>query len=169
MAEWCTSAEHAADIDAIIKYLRRCSRGAAFRVGTSRGTISAAGVVGILNPERFAGIVFTFTVTKYNPAGNKDRVQTAKLQNIRVPVLLAHHEDDACYVTPFENMSALAREFVNVPKVEIEAYSGGGNYRGDDCGARGAHGFRGIEKRVVRDIAEWIHGVSRGRPLKSVN
>ena len=65
--------------------------------------------------------MFTFTVTKYNPAGNKDPVQTAKLQNIRVPVLLAHHEDDACYVTPFENMSALAREFVNLPKVEIEA------------------------------------------------
>ena len=107
--------------------------------------------------------MLTATVTEYNRAGNKDRVQTAKLENIRVPVLLAHHKDDACYVTPFENISALAKDFVNAPKIEIKGYTGGGNYRGKECGARHAHGFRGIEKHVVREIAAWIHGVARKR------
>jgi pimeloyl-ACP methyl ester carboxylesterase len=169
MFEWRTTTEHAVDIDAIIEYLRRYSKGPVFLVGTSRGTISAAGVAARLNPERVAGIVLTSTVTKYNRGGNKDRVQTANLLNIRVPVLLAHHRDDGCYVTPFEDIPALAKEFASSPTVGIKAYSDRGNYRGGACGSQGAHGFRGIEKRVVRDIAEWIHGVLHKRPFNTAN
>ena len=69
-------------------------------------------------------------------------------------------KNSACDVTVFEDLPALAKEFVSAPKVEIKGYSGGGNYRGSVCGARTAHGFRGIEKRVVRDLAAWIHGTA---------
>lgn len=163
MIEWRTSTDHAADIGAIIDYLRRYTKGPAFLIGTSRGTISAAGVAARLHSEKIAGIVLTATVTEYNQAANKDRVQSARLDNIRVPVLLAHHKEDACDVTPFWNLTALARDFANSPKVEIKGYSGGRNYRGSVCAGLHAHGFRGIEKRVVRDIAAWIHGIARTR------
>lgn len=161
MAMWRTSAEHAADIRAVITYLRRHSTGPVFLVGTSRGTISAAAIAARMPPGELAGIVLTSTVTRYNRARDKDRVQSAKLENIRVPVLLAHHEDDSCYVTVFEDLPALAKEFVNAPKVEIKGYKGGGPYRGRECGALAAHGYRGIERRVVRDLADWIHAVAK--------
>ena len=160
---WRTSPEHSADIDAIIKYLRRYSKGPVFLIGTSRGTISAAGIAARLTPEKLAGIVLTASVTRYNRGRDKDRVETAKLANIRVPVLLAHHKDDDCDVTRFGDLDALAKAFINAPKVEIKAYTGGGNYRGSECDKRTAHGFRGIEKQVVADIAAWIHAVAATR------
>ena len=154
---WRTSAEHATDIDAMVKHLRRYTKGPVFLIGTSRGTISAAGIAARGMPEGLAGIVLTASVTRYNRGRDKDRVNSAKLDNIRVPVLLAHHKDDACDVTQFEDLAELAKAFTNSPKVEIKGYSGGGNYRGSECGARTAHGFRGIEKQVVRETARWIH------------
>jgi dienelactone hydrolase len=160
MAMWRTSADHATDIRAIIKYLRRYSSGPVFLVGTSRGTISAAGIAANLAPKELGGIVLTTTVTRYNRGRDKDRVQTAKLGKIGVPVMLAHHKDDSCYVTQFEDLPELAKEFKNAPKVDIKGYTGGGNYRGSECGAKAAHGFRGIEKRVVRELAAWIHTVA---------
>ena len=160
MALWRTSADHAADIRAVIAALRRHSSGPVFLIGTSRGTISAAGIAAHLAPGELGGIVLTATVTRYNRARDKDRVQSVKLEKIRVPVLLAHHQDDACYVTLVEDLPALAKEFTGAPRVEIKVYRGGGNYRGSECGARAAHGFRGIEKRVVRELAAWIHTIA---------
>lgn len=160
MALWRTSADHAADIRAVIAALRRHSSGPVFLIGTSRGTISAAGIAAHLAPGELGGIVLTATVTRYNRGRNKDRVQSVKLEKIRVPVLLAHHQDDACYVTLVEDLPALAKEFTGAPRVEIKVYRGGGNYRGSECGARAAHGFRGIEKRVVRELAAWIHTIA---------
>ncbi len=162
MALWRTSADHAADIRAVIATLRRHSSGPVFLVGTSRGTISAAGIAAHLAPGELGGIVLTATVTRYNRGRDKDRVQSVKLEKIRVPVLFAHHRDDLCDVTVFEDLAALAKLFVNAPRVEIKGYRGGGNYRGSGCGSRTAHGFRGIEKRVVADIAAWIHAVAGG-------
>ncbi|MEE8562639.1 MAG: alpha/beta hydrolase, partial [Alphaproteobacteria bacterium] len=160
MALWRTSADHAADIRAVIAALRRHSSGPVFLIGTSRGTISAAGIAAHLAPGELGGIVLTATVTRYNRGRNKDRVQSVKLEKIRVPVLLAHHQDDACYVTLVEDLPALAKQFTGAPRVEIKVYRGGGNYRGSECGARAAHGFRGIEKRVVRELAAWIHAIA---------
>jgi hypothetical protein len=137
-----------------------------FLIGTSRGTISAAGIAAHLAPRELGGIVLTATVTRYNRGRNKDRVQSVKLEMIRVPVLLAHHQDDSCDVTVFEDLPGLAKEFTGAPRVEIKAYRGGGNYRGSNCQNRTPHGFRGIEKRVVRELAAWIHaiaGTGKGR------
>jgi predicted alpha/beta-hydrolase family hydrolase len=158
-----TSKDHAADIQAVIKHLRKYSKGPVILVGTSRGTISAAGVAAHLPTGMVAGVVLTATVTRYNNGNNKHRVQNAKLANIRVPVLLAHHKDDTCYVTVFSDLSDLAKKFTNAPSVQIKGYTGGGNYRGSECGTRAAHGFCGIEKRVVKDIADWIKTVAAGK------
>jgi predicted alpha/beta-fold hydrolase len=157
-----TSKDHAADIAAVIKHLRKYSKGPVFLVGTSRGTISAAGVTANLPVGTVAGVVLTASVTRYNRGNDKHRVHNAKLENIHVPVLFAHHEDDTCYVTLFSDIPDLAKRFVNAPSVKIKGYTGGGNYRGDECAAHTAHGFRGIEKRVVKDIADWIKKVTPG-------
>jgi dienelactone hydrolase len=154
---WRNSAEHAADIRAVIAHLRRYSKGPVFLIGTSRGTISAAGIAAHMAPGELGGIVLTATVTRYNRGRDKDRVQSAKLETLRVPVLIAHHVDDSCDVTVFEDLPKLAKQFTNAAKVEIKGYKGGGNYRGSECGSRSAHGFRGIEKQVVRELAAWIH------------
>lgn len=160
---WRTAPQHTADIRSVIKYLRRYSTGPVFLIGTSRGTISAASAAADMAPGELGGIVLTAPVTRYARSGGKDRVQSARLKGIRVPVLLAHHRDDACYVTVPDDLPGLARKFTGAPSVETKIYTGGGNYRGPDCGARTAHGFRGIEKRVVRDIAAWLKRIAARR------
>lgn len=159
---WRTSKEHTGDIAAVIAHIRRSSKAPLFLVGTSRGTISAAAIAAQMPPGTVTGIVLTSSVTRYNRARNKNRVQDAKLDAVRVPVLIAHHEDDACFVTVYSDLSAMAKAFVNAPSVKIVGYTGGGNYRGDECGPFAAHGFRGIERRVVGDIAQWIRTVAAG-------
>lgn len=159
---WRTGKDHTGDIAAVIAHIRKSSRAPLFLVGTSRGTISAAAIAAQLPPGTVAGIVLTSSVTRYNRARNKNRVQDAKLDGVGVPVLIAHHEDDACALTPFADVPGLAKEFTKAPRVDVKPYTGGGNYRGDECGPFAAHGFRGIERRVVGDIAQWIKAVVAG-------
>lgn len=162
LTEWRTSADHAADVAALIRHMRAYSKGPVFLVGTSRGTISAAGVAAQLPAGTIAGIVLTSSVTRYPRGGGKQRVADAKLEDIRVPVLFVHHKEDACDVCVPEDIPDLARKFVHTPSVKIEMVEGGGNYRGSECGALSAHGYRGIERRVVDDIAAWIKTVAAG-------
>ncbi len=156
--------EHAQDIRAVIRYLRRMTQGPVFLVGTSRGSISAVGVAAKARAGEFGGIVLTSSVTRLNKRGDRDHVFMARLENIRAPVLIASHKDDACYVTPFEDSPKLKRALTGSPSVEIKGFRGGGGYRGRECGALHAHGFRGIEARVVGDIAAWIKRQAASAP-----
>ncbi len=160
LVSWRTNKEHSADIGAIVRHVRKYSSGPAFLVGTSRGTVSAAAGTANLPPGTIAGVVLTASVTRYNKSGTKHRVHDAPIKNITVPVLFAHHKDDVCYVTVYTDLEKLAREFTRAPKVEIKGYTGGGKYRGSECGALSAHGFRGIEIQVVGDIVTWIKAVA---------
>ncbi len=155
--------EHAQDIRAVIRYLRRFTRGPVFLVGTSRGSISAVGVAAKARAGEFGGIVLTSSVTRLNKRGDRDHVFMARLENIRAPVLIASHKEDACYATPFEDSPRLKRALNGAPSVEIKGYSGGG-YRGRECRALHAHGFRGIEAQVVGDIAAWIKRQAASAP-----
>ena len=156
--------EHAQDIRAVIRYLRRFTQGPVFLIGTSRGSISAVGVAAKARAGEFGGIVLTSSVTRLNKRGDRDHVFMARLENIRAPVLIASHKEDACYATPFEDSPRLKRALTAAPSVEIKGYSGGGGYRGWECGPLHAHGFRGIEAQVVDDIAAWIKRQAASAP-----
>lgn len=156
------TAGHARDIAAVIGYLRKLSKGPVFVVGTSRGTISAAGIAANLPAGEIAGIVLTAAVTQQNKKGNRDPVQAAALDRIAMPVLFVHHKQDSCYVCRPEDIPDLAKKFTASPSVKISIVDGGGGWRGDPCLSRHAHGFVGIERQVVDDIATWIKTVAAG-------
>lgn len=156
--------EHAQDIRGVVRYLRRFTQGPVFLVGTSRGSISAVGVAAKARAGEFGGIVLTSSVTRLNDRGDRDHVFMARLENIGAPVLIASHKEDACYATPFEDSPRLKRALSAAPSVEIKGYSGGGPYRGRECGSRHAHGFPGIEAQVVGDIAAWIKRQAASAP-----
>ncbi len=160
---WRTEVGHLDEARLILRHLRRFTKGPVFLVGTSRGSISAAGIAGQARPGEFGGIVLTSSVTRLNNRGDKDHVFKAKLENIRVPVLIASHVEDPCWVSRFEDSPWLKSKLTAAPIVEIKGFRGGG-YRGRECGARSAHGFRGIEGRVVDFIAAWIKRQAASAP-----
>jgi len=160
LIRWRTTAGHARDIGAVIAHMRKLSSGPVALIGTSRGTISAANGAAGLPKGEVAALVLTATVTRLNRRGNRDRVQDVDLSAVTVPVLLAHHREDACFVTVPDDLAELARAFTKARHKSIMYFDGGGPFRGDDCQARAAHGFAGIEDKVVARIAEWIRAVT---------
>jgi dienelactone hydrolase len=145
--------EHAADIKAVIAWMREQSKAPVWLVGTSRGTQSAAYVATELaGPEGPDGIVLSSTIL----TDDRGRpVPAMPLEKIRVPVLVVHHEQDGCALCAFAKVPALMGKLENSPRKELLSFKGGEN-RGDPCEAMAYHGFNGLDREVVPQIAGWI-------------
>lgn len=79
-----------------------------------------------------------------------------KLDAIRIPVLVLHHELDACAVTRPNEVSLITGGLKNAPVKKQIMVSGGASPEGDPCEALHWHGFIGMEKEAVEIIADWI-------------
>jgi pimeloyl-ACP methyl ester carboxylesterase len=143
---------HAADIKAVIAWLREHVEAPLWLIGTSRGTESVGYVATQLRgrdgPD---GIVLTSTIL----ADGDRSVPAMELETLRIPVLVVHHEQDGCRFCLFRDMPALMHKLDAVPVKELIAVNGGVS-RGDPCTAFAYHGYNGIERVVVARIAEWI-------------
>ncbi len=151
------SSKHAADISAVIVHLRKTFDLPVWLVGTSRGTNSVASAAVKLKTNRPDGIVLTASMLEPNEKG--DHLFDFALEKITMPVLIAHHEDDECFVTPPGEVAQLAAHLINAQPLGMFLYSGGIAF-GNPCQAAHYHGFNDIEERVVRDIADWIKAQS---------
>ncbi len=145
--------EHAADLKAVIAWLREQVKTPVWLIGTSRGTQSAAFVATQLaGREGPDGIVLTSTILT-DPRGRP--VPAMDLGAVRIPVLVVHHEQDGCALTLFRDVPLLMAKLDLVPKKELVAFRGGES-RGDPCEAFAYHGYHRIEQAVVDRIAAWI-------------
>ncbi len=147
------SAEHVADVKAVIAWLRESTKVPVWLVGTSRGTQSAAYVAtelaGSDSPD---GIVLTSTIL----ADRRSRaVPAMPLSKIRIPVLVAHHEQDTCSACLFSDVPLLMSQLKNSSRHALITFKGGQSI-GDPCEAMAYHGFNGLEADVVSQIAAWI-------------
>lgn len=145
--------EHAADLKAVIAWLRENSKAPVWLVGTSRGTQSAAYVATELSgPEGPDGVVLTSTIV----IDDKRRpVPAMPLGKIRVPVLVVHHEQDGCSLCSFSEVPTLMEKLANTPRSKLLSFKGGQN-KGDPCEAFAYHGFNGLEPEVVQQVAAWV-------------
>jgi len=145
--------EHAADLKAVIAWLRETYKVPVWLVGTSRGTQSAGYVATELaeggGPD---GVVLTSTIL----SDDKGRPVTAMpLERIKVPVLVVQHEADGCPHCKFSDAPTLMAKLSNASRKQLLAVKGGTN-QGDPCEAKAYHGFNGLDSEVVPQIAAWI-------------
>ena len=153
LAGFRQSPEHAADLKAVIAWLRESAKVPVWLVGTSRGTQSAAYVATQLaGPDGPDGLVLTSTIL----ADDKSRpVPAMPLDKLRIPVLVVHHEQDGCRLCAFADIPALMAQVDKAPRKQLLAFKGGIT-RGDPCEAFAYHGFNSLEPDVVQQIAAWI-------------
>jgi len=156
LSRFRTTPEHAEDIRNVMAFLRnRHPDKPVWLVGTSRGTISAAGVAarlqGKAGPE---GIVLTSSLTGKNRK-RLDSLDDVELSSITVPTYIVHHTNDECSITPYDKAAALMDALPAVKVKEFKGFSGG-ETTGDPCKVNSYHGFLGIETKVVKSIVEWI-------------
>ena len=153
LAGFRQTSEHAADLKAVIAWLKESAKVPVWLVGTSRGTQSAAFVATQLSgADAPDGLVLTSTILA--DSGSRP-VPAMALEKVRIPVLVVHHEHDGCALCSFADMPALMRKLDQVPKRQLLAFKGG-TTRGDPCEAFAYHGFNGLERDVVQQIAAWI-------------
>ncbi|HZY20632.1 MAG TPA: alpha/beta hydrolase [Ramlibacter sp.] len=155
------SAEHAQDLGAAVAWARRSFGKQVWLVGTSRGTHSAAnGALRLRDEQAPDGLVLTSTILDSARFGNVTAipVQQWPLHELRMPVLVVHHQDDACQVCPPARLPELMAR-LNPGTSQLVTYAGGRS-QGPACEAFAHHGFNGLEERVVADISGWI----RSRP-----
>jgi len=145
--------EHAADIKAVIAWVREQAKVPVWLVGTSRGTQSAAYIATELNgPEGPDGLVLSSTILTEQ---NGRPVPAMPLGKLRIPVLVVHHEQDGCRHTSFNEIPNLMEKLRGAPKKQLLSFKGGQN-RGDPCQAMAYHGFNGLEREVVAQVAAWM-------------
>lgn len=144
---------HVEDVKAVMGWLRAQSKLPIWLVGTSRGTQSVAYVATHLpESDAPAGIVLTSTIL----SEKKGRpVPDMALEQLKIPVLVVHHERDGCSKCLYSDMPLLMDKLAAVPRKELITFTDGQN-RGDPCEAMAYHGFNGIEKDVVDKIAAWV-------------
>jgi pimeloyl-ACP methyl ester carboxylesterase len=145
--------EHTADVKVVIAWLRQSAKVPVWLVGTSRGTQSVGYVAKELTGQDGPdGIVLTSSILRDD---RSRAVPAMPLERIRVPVLVVHHELDGCAACPFAAVPALLSKLTAAPRSQLQAIKGGDN-QGDPCEALAYHGYNGLERDVVQQIAAWI-------------
>jgi pimeloyl-ACP methyl ester carboxylesterase len=153
LANFRQTPEHAADVKSVIAWLRSKSTMPVWLVGTSRGTQSVAYIATELSgPDGPDGIVLTSSIL----VDQKSRpVPAMPLEKIRIPVLVVHHEQDGCFVTPYAEIPSLMAKLEYSPRKQLLSFKGGQD-KGNPCEAFAHHGYNGVEQDVVAQIASWI-------------
>jgi hypothetical protein len=141
------SADHAADIAAVVDLAKSRSPAPVWLIGTSRGAVSAANGAAALG-KRIAGVVLSSAVWAQGMAA-------IPLENIVVPVLVVHNRDDGCNLSPFSGADYAMGRMTGTPARQLLAVSGGIS-KGDACQAMSPHGYLGIEQQVVGPMVAWI-------------
>lgn len=145
--------EHVTDIQAVIAWIRGDAKVPVWLIGTSRGTQSAAFIATQLNnPDGPDGLVLTSTIVT-DDAGTA--VPAMQLENIHIPVLVVHHEQDGCKHCAFQGASAMMTKFSAAPRKQLLTFIGGSS-SGNPCEPQSYHGFNGLDADVVGKIADWI-------------
>ena len=151
--EFRVSPAHIEDLRQVVEYLKTDTGLPVWLVGTSRGTVSAAAAAITFGNEKLAGLALTSSVTSNKRTG---AVPEQKLEAIRIPVLVLHHEKDACSVTFPRGARWIIDGLKNAPVKKLVMVNGGANPTGDPCEPLHWHGFIGMEKQAVDIMANWI-------------
>lgn len=144
---------HAADLLAVMTWLRQQSPLPVWLVSTSRGTQSAA-YVATQMPKSAGGpdgLVLSSTIL----SDTGRAVPKMPVDELKIPVLVVHHTQDGCKNCSPDDLPQLMNKLAKTPAAELLTFSGGIS-QGDPCEARAYHGFNGIESEVVGKMTRWI-------------
>jgi hypothetical protein len=146
------SPEHAEDIASLAGYLKQQGYQRLFLAGNSRGTISAVSLGTLLKDSHLKGVILTSSLEYDN------FLRWLPLEQMHLPVLMVHHRDDACRVSSFEEAEKTSTALRSHTKVDFTEVGGGAYPRSAPCDNLSAHGFFGVEDKVVQVITDWVGG-----------
>jgi hypothetical protein len=153
------STEHAADLAAVIAHARKAFGKPVWLVGHSRGTHSAVTAAVRLSGDAAPdGIVLAAAILERSRLGSATAkpLQESGVESLRMPVLVLHHLQDGCQVSPAAKLPELQAKLPAATS-RVITYQGG-NSRGAFCEVQAFHSFNGIEQQVVDDLSGFVAG-----------
>ena len=147
-----SSQQHVDDMEAVVKFIKTQTPMPIWLIGTSRGTTSVATSAIKFGNQLLAGLVLSSSVST---GRNRGAVQGEKLEDIKIPTLLLHHEHDGCNSTPASGAKFIFNELKQAPIKRLMIQSGG-SASGSACDPFHFHGFEGIEAQTVKAITDWM-------------
>ena len=145
--------QHFTDILAVVQDLgKRFPHHSIYLTGTSRGSISAAALAVKFN-QGIAGAVLTASM--FRAADRKSNEPGPGLSGfdfaaIKTPLLIVHHIDDQCRVTPYGDAARLAESY---PLISVW---GGSPSQSGPCEPFSQHGFMGKQAETIEQIVNWM-------------
>lgn len=151
-----TKPEHAADMKALIAWLKQRADIPVWLVGNCAATFSVVSVAARLAPGAGGpdGIILTSTMLSNDP-GLPGVLDMPGLSRVQVPTLVVHHKLDACERCKPADLPRLMDKLSAVSRKELMLVEGGKTKR-DPCESLAFHGFNGIDRTVADRISEWI-------------
>lgn len=148
-----TDPRHTTDIDWVIGHLQTIRSLPVWLVDTSRGTVSAA-YTAIHSRHHLSGLVLTSAVT----VKRQQALSAADLDlsRIALPVQIIAHRRDRCRVTPPSGAETIRQRLRNAQKTKVAYVEGGLPPAAAACRGLSAHGFYGIENKVIDIICDYI-------------
>ena len=144
--------EHVGELSRLVAYSAQRYGRPVWLVGTSRGSVSAAAAASMMEGVPLQGVVLTASVTHSN-AGS---VPALRLDRIKLPTLVVHHQDDACRGSRPDGAQMIFDDLKASPVKKLMLLRGGSDPVGDPCQARHWHGFINHEAATVSLITDWI-------------
>lgn len=167
LAGFRITAQHAEDLGKVIADMRARTKLPVWLVGTSRGAISAVNAAARLSgPSAPDGLVLTSPLMSGGSISwVMQTVFDARLEAIRVPVLVIGHAADTCIRSPSSLLGNItARTSGAREQVVVVTGGPGGASAGFPsiaaCVGRMPHGFIGQEAEVAAGIARFIRAGS---------
>jgi pimeloyl-ACP methyl ester carboxylesterase len=151
------SADHIADLDAVVAAVRAQTGLPVWVAGVSLGSRSAASYA-YQRAGSIAGVILLSSST--NPPRGIP-VDAFPLHRITVPLLAIAHRDDRCPGTPPAGAQRIVAAATASPNAVMRTFTGGRNAGANACGVQTHHTFYGIEDAVVSAIVEFIASNTR--------
>lgn len=161
--EYRTSPNHAVDLEAVMREIRRRFPKARLVVmAHSRGTVSAGYILQNLTDHVSSAILFS-GLYQASPSNAPTALAGPGLSKVNwasheVPLLLVHHVRDSCLVAPFAAAAATHVQMIAVDgAVDADSES--------PCGPSTNHWFAGMENAVGQEVINWLSGKSWKRSI----
>lgn len=153
-------AAHREDIRHVMAFLRQEANVPLWLLGHSAGSTSVANAAITLRDADPAGIVL-ISSENGKPDLRSGNLDVLNIEEITVPALVVHHEQDDCAYTLFRHIPQLMARLKRSIRSELMSFRGGGPVAGDSCSSLHYHGFPGLEQEVATRIGEWIKALPK--------
>lgn len=146
------SSTHVKELENVVNYAADKFKKPVWLVGTSRGTVSGTATAIALGDKKVQGLVLTASITN----SKQGAISTQDIEDLKIPVLVVHHEQDACRYCDPDQAKKIPSYLKSAPYKKALIVNGGSEPRGDVCEAYHWHGFINSEEATGKLIADWI-------------